>query len=509
MFWTTTRNAMDMNPEITGNLQPNELTLVNELVGPDQQCLSRAIAQVAIDRSTFLGNRFSKPNNDLSSEKTTSAHDKNNNVFHWHIVLNVGVIVFTKDLQQEKYYIRLINMVKGKVILSQEIESGTILRRKRRFITIFETQFGTVCLNFVDDNEADIFMNEIYKFSPNIDSINRPIGDGVKQRSSDDSNKPTLRLKNETESKQDTICNEDQSESNGKVEKKQSLAGKFKSLFNIRGSFDNRSKKKVSKEYFQDKIGESQFEKLVIFLKIAGRNESDFNDPGKAREILQFYEEHKKSIDMIQPEREEEYGVIDDIFEQPYEEDSDEEEGETIPAEAKTKRMSNNIIKRMLSYDETGIKWSYDDTIYVDSSSKPPLPPKFESKAMPTNTILPPKPTGKLSKREEKILSRQISRPSRPAPAPPEPSSPPSSDCPAPDYANSRKMLMTAIREQTNMKLKPLNEKTTKVPPNSPNPTKEQRRSLASVLSNALKKIHDVNIVYGEDPASNEYWDEK
>ena len=503
-------STMAMNSELTENLQPNELALVNELVGPDQQCLCRAIAQVAIDRSTFLGNRFSKAANDISSEKTTSAHDKNNNVFHWHIVLNVGVIVFTKDRQQEKYYIRLVSMVKGKVILSQEIEKGTIFRRKRRFITIFETQFGTVCLNFVDNDEADIFMKEIYKFTPNIDSINHTTADGIKQRNSDDSNKPTLRLKNGTEPKQNTISNEEPSDSSSKVDKKQSLADKFKSLFNIRGSYDNRSKKKVSKEYFQDKIGESQFEKLVIFLKVAGRNESDFNDPGKAREILQFYEEHKKSIDMIQPEREEEYGVIDDIFETPYEEDSqDEDEDDTIPTEAKTKRMSNNIIKRMLSYDETGIKWSYEDTIYVDSNSKPPLPPKSEAKAMPKSTVLPPKPIEKLSKREEKILSRQISRPCRPAPAPPEPSSPPSSDCPAPDYANSRKMLMRAIREQTNMQLKPVNEKTTKVPPNSPNPTKEQRRSLASVLSNALKKIHDVNIVYGEDPASNEYWDEK
>ena len=463
--------------------------------------------QVAIDRSTFLGNRFSKSVNELSSEKTTSAHDKNNNVFHWHIILNVGVVVFTKDLQQEKFDIRLVNMVKGKVILSQEIEKDTIFRRKRRFITIFETQFGTVCLNFVDNDEADVFMNEIYKFSPNIDSINRTTEDGVKQRNSDDSNKPTLRLKNEIESKQNTICTDGPSDSSGKGGKKPSLADKFKSLFNISRSFDNRSKKKISKEYFQDKIGESQFEKLVIFLKVAGRNESDFDDPGKAREILQFYEEHKKSIDMIQPEREEEYGVIDDIFETPYEEDSDEDEDETISTEATTKRMSNNIIKRMLSYDESGIKWSYDDTIYVDSSSKPPLPPKFKA-VMPKSTVLPPKPIGNLSERVEKILSRQISRPSRPAPAPPEPSSP-SSDCPAPDYANSRKMLMRAIREQRNMQLKPVNEKTTKVPPNSPNPTKEQRRSLASVLSNALKKIHDVNIVYGEDPTSNEYWDEK
>ena len=59
------------------------------------------------------------------------------------------------------------------------------------------------------------------------------------------------------------------------------------------------------------------------------------------------------------------------------------------------------------------------------------------------------------------------------------------------------------------MNLKPVNEKTTQVPPNSPNPPKDNRRSLASVLNNALKRIHDVNIVYGEDPDSNEYWDER
>ena len=484
------------------NLQPHEIALVNEIIGPNQKCLCRAIAQVAIDRSTFLGTNFPKPNDDLSSAKVSKSHDRNNNDFNWHIVLNVGVIVFCEDLHQHEHFINLIDMEKGKIILPQKIERGTMFQRRRRFITIFETQFGTVCLNFVDDDEADAFMKELYKFYTDYrcESNASNTFDGKDSGGSDLSNH--LR-KYKDNNKETVTCDNLNVESSRKRDKKQSLAGKFKQLFSIRGSLSNLSKKEVSTEYFKNKIGENQFAKLVIFLKIAGRNETDFDDPGQAREILKFYEENKSSIDMIQPEREEEYGVIeDDGFEPPYH-DGDK----TMPIEENN--MTNKIIKRVLSYNESGIPWSYDDNIYVRSSIKPALPPKFDSNVKPNTTVLPPKPVEKVLIREEKIMARQLSRPVRPAPPPPSQSSLPKTDSLAPDYANSREVLMRSIRERSNMSLKPVNENTTQVPPNSPNPPKDNRRSLASVLNNALKRIHDVNIIYGEDPDSTEYWDER
>ena len=491
-----------MDQDNKENLQPHEIALVNEIIGPNQKSLCRAIAQVAIDRSTFLGTNFPKPDDNLSSEKISKSHDRNNNDFNWHIVLNVGVIVFCEDLHQHEHFINLINMEKGKIILPQKIERGTTFQRRRRFITIFETQFGTVCLNFVDDDEADVFMKELYKFYPDNRCVSNASNIAMEKNSGDSDISNHLR-KHKDNSKDTIICDNLNVESLRKSDKKQSLAGKFKQLFSIRGSLSNLSKKEVSKEYFKNKIGENQFAKLVIFLKVAGRNETDFDDPGQAREILKFYEENKKSIDMIQPEREEEYGVIeDDMFETPFH-DGDK----TIPIEENN--MTSKIIKRVLSYDETSIQWSYDDNIYIDPSSKPPLPPKFDSNVKPSTTVLPPKPDEKVLKREEKILARNLSRPVRPAPPPPSQSSLPKSDSLAPDYANSREMLMRSIRERKNMSLKPVNEKTTKVPPNSPNPPKDNRKSLASVLNNALKRIHDVNIVYGEDPDSNEYWDER
>ena len=491
-----------MDQDNKDNLQPHEIALVNEIIGPYQKSLCRAIAQVAIDRSTFLGTNFPRPDDDLSSEKISKSHDRNNNDFNWHIVLNVGVIVFCEDLHQHEHFINLINMERGKIILQQKIEQGTTFQRRRRFITIFETQFGTVCLNFVDDDEADVFMKELYKYYPD----NRCVSNAsniVKEKNLDDSDLSNHLRKHKDNNEETIICDNLNVESLRKSDKKQSLAGKFKQLFSIRGSLSNLSKKEVSKEYFKNKIGENQFAKLVVFLKVAGRNETEFDDPGQAREVLKFYEENKSSIDMIQPEREEEYGVIeDDMFETPCP-DGDK----TMPTEENN--MTNKIIKRVLSYDETGIQWSYDDNIYVDPSLKPPLPPKFDSNVKPSTMVLPPKPAIKLLKREEKILSRQLSRPVRPAPPPPSQSSLPKSDSVAPDYANSREVLMRSIRERSNMNLKPVNEKTTQVPPNSPNPPKDNRRSLASVLNNALKRIHDVNIVYGEDPDSNEYWDER
>ena len=244
---------MDIIQEVKENLRPDEIELVNEILGSDQKCLCRAIAQVAIDRSTFLGNHFPTPDNNLTSENNSMRHDKNNNVFDWYVVLNVGVIAFTQDIPEECHYIKLIDMEKGKVVLSHKLARNTIFQRRRRFITTFETEFGTLCLNFVDDDEADVFMRELNKFSSYHECNSWP-SNNVKCLSLDDSKRTNLRVKHERKSKTTTSSKDMDGDINKKNNKKQSLAGKFKQLFSIRGSIDNLSKKKVSKEYFKNKL---------------------------------------------------------------------------------------------------------------------------------------------------------------------------------------------------------------------------------------------------------------
>lgn len=511
-------NKMEGNPG--GNLLPAEINLVTDLIGEERRCLSSAIAQVAIDRSSFLGNNFPVINH--SARKTSNLIAQRKTSFKWQIILRLGVIAFTHDLERKKYYIQAIDMDNGLVILNHIIENHVVFQRKRRFIVTFETEIGTICLNFVDDDEADHFARVLHTFMSNNNDTSKPkeIKKSFDSHGVDNalqSNKVTqdlsqnqniskeMELRNgnpNCSGKHDKPITEDIVDMRSK--KHSTLANKLKDWFSIRGSSENLFKKTFSKHEFKEKIGHTQFEKLMVFIKVAGMTESDFDDPMKAKLIVDYYECNKNAIEKVEPERAGEYGTIEDPFGEYYEENTE------FQTEEQNKSVKNMNQCPFNDSEDILPEYFEDNKDQKNSLSdpSPALPPRLHLVSTQPKFALPPKPVKNMQKENASRVNRQISRPGRPAPPPPSVSLTPSSLASPPDYANTRENLLKSIREKKKGYLRPVNNKLPSVPPNSPNPPKGSRQSLRAVLNNALKKIHEVNVSYGEEPDMNSYWDD-
>ena len=512
-------NKMEVIPG--DNLLPAEINLVTNLIGKERRCLCRAIAQVAIDRSSFLGNNFPLINH--SAGKTSNFIAQSKTSFKWQIILKLGVIAFTHDLEQKKYYIQAIDMDSGLVILNHIIETHVVFQRRRRFIVIFETEIGTICLNFVDDDEADHFAGVLHTFMSKYNPTSKP--DEIKKSfdSHDSDNAFPFNKVTQDQSQNQNISKEMEHQ-NGipncsskhdkqitedivdmRTKKHSTLANKLKDWFSIRGSSENLFKKSFSKQEFREKIGYAQFEKLLIFIKVAGMTESDFDDPMKAKLIVEYYESNKNAIEMVEPERAVEYGTIEDVFGEYYEENTDSQ------TEQQNKSINNINICPSIDSGDIFLEYYDDNEDHVNglSDPAPALPPRLHPVSNQPKFALPPKPVKNMQKENASRVNRQISRPGRPAPPPPSAPLTPSSLASPSGYANTRDNLLKSIRERKEGYLRPVNNKLPRVPPNSPNPPTGSRQSLRAVLNNALKKIHEVNVSYGDEPDMNSYWDDE
>ena len=269
------------------------------------------------------------------------------------------------------------------------------------------------------------------------------------------------------------------------------------------------STKELSKDELRNRIGSEKFKKFLVFLKVAGINDSDIEDPLKAGQLLDYYERNKSAIEKVDPKRSEEYGRVDTanldqfeehiMFEEYYEEETTTSTNATNHASTGVKRSQSNDDSNMFAdyYEDE------EDLSEHIIDETPVLPPRTQQSLNQPKFPLPPKPVIVLEKVDNKLLERQISRPVRPAPPPPTSRSTP--PCPSSPviYANSRENMLKSIRDRKKGYLKPVDNE------RSPNIQKGERRSLATLLNGALKQIHDVNIVYGEEPEVNSYWDEE
>ena len=144
------------------NLEPEQIRLVERVVGENRVCLCRAITQVAISRTSFLGNNFPEMKESNLLPSTFKSHHETS--FNWHLLLRVGVVTFTRSQKRRKYYIQAVDMDKERVVIEYQIKSHVVFERRRRFIVLFETELGMVCLNFVDNDEADDFFDILSNF---------------------------------------------------------------------------------------------------------------------------------------------------------------------------------------------------------------------------------------------------------------------------------------------------------------------------------------------------------
>ena len=145
------------------NLNSNEINLIARLTEIDYHCLCRGIGQLAVSRSSFLGSSIASCNELMLYKNTDNETYDSLNKYRWKIILKVGVLILSQHRKTKRYYIQAIDMVNEKVVINHQVEHDTQFKRKRRFILTFETKLGTFCINFIDDDEADIFVEKLEK----------------------------------------------------------------------------------------------------------------------------------------------------------------------------------------------------------------------------------------------------------------------------------------------------------------------------------------------------------
>ena len=80
----------------------------------------------------------------------------------WTPMVRPGVVCFVKDEIKKSFFVEIISLLEGKIIWSQNIDAHVLTQRRRRWILVFETGFRKLMLNFVDDDEADLFADILF-----------------------------------------------------------------------------------------------------------------------------------------------------------------------------------------------------------------------------------------------------------------------------------------------------------------------------------------------------------
>ena len=533
---------MTMNAR-ADNLEPEQIKLVETLIGSNRVCLCRAISQVSISRTSFLGNNF--PENKEPSLLTSTFKSHRETSFNWHVLLRVGVVTFTRTRKRRKYYIQAVDMDKEKVVIEYQIKSHVVFERRRRYIVLFETELGMVCLNIVDNDESDVFFcilssfmhkqtralqeKKVYVVQGEDDSKTGLKESEKKDKDISDNNNgsnrgllPVSATVNGHREPVDTFMFPAQKGSdkyNKEMPKK--ITDKIKAWLGIHGSFreEVETDTTISKEEFKVKIGKEMFEKLLVFMKVAHMQECDFDDNFKRRQIIEYYEENRIAIEKVDPNRSLEYGLLDCRQQSEMEDDYifGEYYSEDVMKNVSTKSTfePSNVLRERLNDLPEGCEGSL-------KLPAPALPPRSRyPTTIDASFPHPSKPRHGRTIVSSPQLERQISSPVRPAPPPPSTSRPVRSAPYPPSlesitsstqhavYANTRAKLLKSILHRKEGHLKPLHKNLPSVPPNSPNPKKGARTSLRGILDDALKQINGIHVEYGEEPAASCYWDEE
>ena len=136
-----------MSGNVGQNLNPKEKDIVEKLLGPSREQIFTGIAEV------WLG---TKPGEEDWGQKRGIKLKG----------CSPGVVCFIKDLDKENFQLWVISMSEGNVAWKQNIDKHILTQRRRRWIFVLDFSYRKLCLNFVDDDEADDFAYVLYeKFS--------------------------------------------------------------------------------------------------------------------------------------------------------------------------------------------------------------------------------------------------------------------------------------------------------------------------------------------------------
>ena len=146
-------------------------------------------------------------------------------------------------------------MNKGAIVWKQHIDNHLICERRRRWIFVLQSGYRKLCLNFIDDDEADKFNLVFYSLFPQLRCLEGKIPFYV-------SDKGTV-IRNETMDKMRTITKS-------------------------RNSYNNYRNKESSD------IKKDDIEK---FIKIAKLPKNVLEDPDDANEVYDFYQKNRYELD--------------------------------------------------------------------------------------------------------------------------------------------------------------------------------------------------------------------
>ena len=267
---------------MSSNLELEEKDLVLELIGPST-CFSMGIAELAVSQSTLT-------TDDIQT-------------FEWKSIIKPGIVCLLQDPTRDwDYFIRVFDIGKGVKVWELRIELNTRATRRRRHLILLDSLFGvfTACLNFVDNDEADIFsifMSDIVGF----DDCKKTPQEYLKESKeiidlrlslfptpSHISSKPGI----ENDCKRGKLIRDkDVTKSIDSIETKNIIVRKT--------SRRSEMKSRVCNNISEKKLNEIVLEKLKLFLGDAGLDMSIFDDPEYGSLANEFFEKEKDAFEAM------------------------------------------------------------------------------------------------------------------------------------------------------------------------------------------------------------------
>ena len=454
------------NKRVSEHLRKDEKKMIETLLG-GTSCKAMAIAEVAKCSAPNIVTKLIQTRKDSSTKQVQE--------FEWKSIESIkpGLICFVQENSND-YFIRAFNLEKEILVFEQAISLKLEYRRRRRHLITFDVDDEVLCLNFVDDDEADNFAMALSKVIKN----SKPVCNLSMHQNNDKENPSN-----------DSVKSEDKD--NDKKKKKKSQKKKKKSIWGNMFGKKSSDKEVFSKETLKSQIGIEEFNKVKIFLQVARLDVSLLDDPEKGPEFYQFYKDNVAGKHVIEEERKEEYGQVevededlydevilsDDEHQKDGEEEGDgdifgdeyTEEDEILEIEKPNATISK--VKNM-KWPPEPVKEDLDTPEAKSSTNGPPPPPPPP----------PPAPTSLIPTQIPKSRITTVQNAAQKGPG------------------NTREDLMTAIKAGGIGGLK-------KTPPSKV--IKDVKtlddQSMSNLLSGALQMIKNANSLYGDEPNLDSY----
>ena len=245
------------------HLLAGEVKIVEKLLGASC-CKAMGIAELAMSpiQSTVLTEKIHK--------------------FEWKSVIKPGMVCFITDPgRNNDYYIQTFDIDQRKRVWEQQIDLQMKYSRRRQHLITFDGAYGTVCLNFIDNDEADKFARAMSR----VITPKKPNkADKILGTRSSLTQKPTPMIVSDMQIGARGSLTSTGTEEKTKKKERKSIWGAI---------FGHSSDKEEENAFSQDKvkkeIGEEEFEKLKVFLKVACLDVTVLDDPERGEEIFEFY----------------------------------------------------------------------------------------------------------------------------------------------------------------------------------------------------------------------------